>query len=229
MARSAISRAESGIRAHPGKGMGVGVADYDLDGRMDIFVANDKSTTSLFHNKGRRQVRGGRLRCRRGAARRWRFHIGHGGGFPRPRQRRLSGHRVRCAERRDIPVIPKHWEGSDSRMSPRESGMARLSTADGGLLARTSSISTTMAGRICSSSRGHVQSLAMPHPGQRGAAEHGVPQPGRREVGGAHRGGRASTAQPRAAPSRIGDWRSQRRWPARRGGDARSARPPRSG
>jgi len=42
----------SGFRAHPGKGMGVGVADYDLDGRMDFFIANDKLFNSLFHNKG---------------------------------------------------------------------------------------------------------------------------------------------------------------------------------
>ena len=45
--------ADSGIRAHPGKGMGVGIADYDLDGLMDIFVANDKIENSFFHNKGK--------------------------------------------------------------------------------------------------------------------------------------------------------------------------------
>ena len=44
--------AESGIRANPGKGMGVGIADFDSDGWMDIFVANDKMYNSFFHNKG---------------------------------------------------------------------------------------------------------------------------------------------------------------------------------
>jgi enediyne biosynthesis protein E4 len=41
-----------GIRKSIGKGMGVGVADYDRDGRPDIFVANDTFYTFLFHNLG---------------------------------------------------------------------------------------------------------------------------------------------------------------------------------
>jgi hypothetical protein len=32
--------------------MGAGMADYDLDGRQDIFVTNDASYNSLFHNVG---------------------------------------------------------------------------------------------------------------------------------------------------------------------------------
>jgi len=44
--------ASSGIRDYPGKGMGVGVADYDGDGLPDIFVTNDKGFNFLFHNLG---------------------------------------------------------------------------------------------------------------------------------------------------------------------------------
>jgi hypothetical protein len=41
-----------GIRSHVGKGMGGGMADYDLDGRPDLFVTNDGSYNFLFHNLG---------------------------------------------------------------------------------------------------------------------------------------------------------------------------------
>ncbi len=42
---------ESGLRAHPGKGMGIAAADSDLSGKMDLIVPNDKLMNSFFRNK----------------------------------------------------------------------------------------------------------------------------------------------------------------------------------
>ena len=36
----------------PGKGLGIALADYDRDGKIDIFVANDSMLEHLYHNKG---------------------------------------------------------------------------------------------------------------------------------------------------------------------------------
>ncbi|HLJ49604.1 MAG TPA: CRTAC1 family protein [Bryobacteraceae bacterium] len=41
-----------GVRGSIGKGMGIGVADYDHDGRPDIFIANDTFYNFFFHNLG---------------------------------------------------------------------------------------------------------------------------------------------------------------------------------
>ena len=45
---------EWGIRDHVGKGMVVGMADYDLDGKPDLLVTNDSEYNFLFHNLGNR-------------------------------------------------------------------------------------------------------------------------------------------------------------------------------
>jgi hypothetical protein len=43
---------EWGIRDFVGKGMAVGMADYDLDGKPDLFVTNDTQANFFFHNLG---------------------------------------------------------------------------------------------------------------------------------------------------------------------------------
>lgn len=44
--------ARSGLAAHKGKGLGVAFADYDLDGWIDVAVANDSHQQFLFRNRG---------------------------------------------------------------------------------------------------------------------------------------------------------------------------------
>jgi hypothetical protein len=43
---------EAGIHRDAGKGLGVVFSDYDADGWIDIYVANDSVANFLFHNKG---------------------------------------------------------------------------------------------------------------------------------------------------------------------------------
>jgi hypothetical protein len=43
----------SGIAAHAGKALGVAIHDYDRDGAIDFFVANDSMQQFLFRNMGR--------------------------------------------------------------------------------------------------------------------------------------------------------------------------------
>jgi hypothetical protein len=43
---------KSGIAAHPGKGLGVAIHDYNQDGWPDIAVANDSVAEQLFRNNG---------------------------------------------------------------------------------------------------------------------------------------------------------------------------------
>ena len=94
--------AESGNRRSCGKGMGVAFADYDDDGFMDAFVANDTTPTFLFHNLGGKKFEEVGVRRRRLPARS--FHFGHGLRLPRHRQRRpadiwhtaIEGESSRC-------------------------------------------------------------------------------------------------------------------------------------
>ena len=43
---------ESGIRAHPGKGMGIAAGDFGPRGKVDLMIPNDKMMNSFFRSKG---------------------------------------------------------------------------------------------------------------------------------------------------------------------------------
>ena len=51
-ARSRDVSREAGITTPAGNGLGVAIADWDDDGRLDIFVANDQTPNTLFRNLG---------------------------------------------------------------------------------------------------------------------------------------------------------------------------------
>lgn len=43
---------QAGLEAFAGRGMGIGISDYDRDGFIDVFVTNDNEPNFLFHNLG---------------------------------------------------------------------------------------------------------------------------------------------------------------------------------
>jgi len=45
--------AEWGLRAHPGKGMGVAAGNFGAGGRMDLMITNDKLMNSFFRSNGK--------------------------------------------------------------------------------------------------------------------------------------------------------------------------------
>jgi len=49
--------AAAGIEQHIGKGMGIAFADFNADGRMDVFVTNDTTPNFLFRNEGEGRFR----------------------------------------------------------------------------------------------------------------------------------------------------------------------------
>jgi hypothetical protein len=51
-----VSR-EAGLEKVYGKGMGIAVADFDADGRPDVFIACDNSRNLLLHNLGRGKMK----------------------------------------------------------------------------------------------------------------------------------------------------------------------------
>ncbi len=54
----------AGTLEHQGRGLGVVAADFDDDGRIDLFVANDQSANYLYHEPRRLPVRRDRLKPR---------------------------------------------------------------------------------------------------------------------------------------------------------------------
>ncbi len=150
--------ADSGIRAHPGKGMGVGVADYDLDGRMDVFVANDKMPNSLFHNRGAGKFQEVALEAGVGLAETGQFISGMGVDFRDLDNDGYPDITFVALDNETFPVFRNTGKGGFVDITER-SGMSRFSMAMAGYSPTVADFDND-GWKDLFVARGHVQSLA---------------------------------------------------------------------
>ncbi len=217
--------AKWGLRASVGKGMGGSMADYDLDGLPDLFVTNDGLYNFLFHNKGGKfeevAFPAGVALAEDGN-----FISGMGNDFRDFDNDGYPDIAFVALERQTFPLF-KNMGGKDFREVTRESGMRSASMSKAGFGAAPLRLrQRRLEGPVRQSRRRARPADAQHH---HRSAQHRVPQSGFvREVGGAD--GRSRTGRgPACPPSGSGLRRPRWRWPDRRGDDARSPLPPRSG
>ena len=218
-----------GIRAHVGKGMGGGMADYDLDGRPDLFVTNDGSYNFLFHNLGNKFEEVAFQKNVALTGRR-QFHIRNGAGFSRYQQRRIPGPGDRGAGKPDLSDMEEHSRERLPRSDYAERH-AHAVHAHGRIWRGVRRFrQRRMEGSFHQPRRRVVPRDAEYH-GR--ATQHGVPEYGsdgrrQRALGSAHGRGGIGRLAAGAAP-RAGVRRSGWRWQNRCSEPPRSHTPPKSG
>jgi hypothetical protein len=148
--------AEWGLRAYPGKGMGAATADFDLDGKMDVFVANDKLVNWLFRNGGRKFDEVG-FRANVSLREDGVFISGMGVDF---RDLDNDGYPDICLvalENETFPIYRNTGEGTFVEVT-QSSGMTRLSSAMAGYSPTIADFDND-GWKDIFVTRGHVQSL----------------------------------------------------------------------
>ena len=102
--------AATGIAGHIGKGMGVAIADFDGDGWMDIFVANDNERNFLFRNRGGRGFDEIGVEASVAYTEDGIPVLEHGGRLPRLEQRWQARPLCNRARRRNISSLPERGQ-----------------------------------------------------------------------------------------------------------------------
>ena len=124
------------------------MADYDLDGRPDLFVTNDASYNSLFHNLGSKFEE---VAFETGVAlsEDGNFISGMGLDFRDFNNDGYPDIVFVALEQPDLPAVCRTPAKGDFREITTPSGMRSRQHADGRIRRGPLTISTTMAGRIC--------------------------------------------------------------------------------
>ena len=124
-APSPTSAAESGIGAHRGNGLGVVFGDYDDDGWLDVFVANDTTPNFLFHNQGKGRFAEVALRAGVAVASDGGPRAGMGTDFGDVRRRRRPRPLRHQPRARNPHALPQPRQGTVQRGRPSRAAWPR--------------------------------------------------------------------------------------------------------
>jgi hypothetical protein len=150
---------KSGIRSHLGKGMGVGIADYDGDGLPDIFVANDKLFNFMFHNKGNTRFEEVAFESGVALPEHGNLISGMGVDFRDLNNDGYPDIALVALENETFPVYQNDWKGGFTEVTAK-SGMTLLSTPMSGYSIHMADLDND-GWKDIFVSRGDVQSPAM--------------------------------------------------------------------
>ena len=204
--------AESGVRAHPGKGMGIGVADYDLDGRMDFFIANDKMYNSLFHNLGGGKFEEVAFDANVALRENGELISGMGVDFRDLDNDGYPDIAVVALDDETFPIFRNTGKGDFADVT-QSSRVARQSMSMAGYSPTIFDFDND-GWKDIFVSRGHVRVAGLVSARHGGAAQYRIPQPGWHEVRGAHRAKRDSRRNRRGgtAARRWATWMATGGW-----------------
>jgi hypothetical protein len=152
------SSVEAGFRAHPGKGMGVAVADAALNGRMDLIVPNDKLMNSYYRNKGGGKFEEAGFEENVALREDGTYISGMGVDFRDLDNDGYPDIVIVALDGETFPVYQNTGKGSFTEVT-RESGMTRLSLPMAGYSPTIADFDND-GWKDIFVSRGHVQSLA---------------------------------------------------------------------
>ena len=153
---------EAGFRSHPGKGMGVAIADSTLSGKMDLIVPNDKLMNQFFRNmstakngvKFEEEAFEENVALREDGT----YISGMGVDFRDLDNDGLPDIVIVALDGETFPIYKNTGKGSFSEVT-RESGMTRLSLPMSGYSPNVADFDND-GWKDIFVSRGHVQSLA---------------------------------------------------------------------